>query len=92
MRFSSMEPTLKLSAMGPQKTFSGKLPHHPIVATTVRIHDSDDDESFTDEFTDDLRGSKTGTGTINRFTGEWTVTFTRCAARERENHGQLFAL
>ncbi|MFZ0611809.1 MAG: hypothetical protein WAM73_06195, partial [Desulfobacterales bacterium] len=61
------------------KTFSGTLPlplGHHIVATTVRIHDSDDDESFTDEFTDDLRGSKTGTGTINRFTGEWTVTFT----------------
>ncbi|MFZ0724156.1 MAG: hypothetical protein WAM61_00065 [Desulfobacterales bacterium] len=60
---------------GTTTTFSGTLPHHPIVATTVRIHDSDDDESFTDEFTDDLRGSKTGTGTINRFTGEWTVTF-----------------
>ena len=42
----------------------------------MRIHDSDDDESFTDEFTDDLKGSLTGTGTINRFTGEWTVTFT----------------
>ncbi len=61
---------------GTTKTFSGTFLHQPIVATTVLIHDSDDDESFTDEFTDDLRGSKTGTGTINRFTGEWTVTFT----------------
>jgi type IV pilus assembly protein PilY1 len=61
---------------GVTKTFSGRFPHHPVVATTVRIHDSDDDESFTDQFTDDLKGSKTGKGTINRFTGEWTVTFT----------------
>ena len=61
---------------GNTKTFSGTFPNHPVVATTVRIHDSDDDESFVDEFTDDLRGSKTGTGTINRFTGEWSVTFT----------------
>ena len=61
---------------GVTRTFSGTLPHHPVVATTVRIHDSDNDESFTDEFTDDLKGSLTGTGTINRFTGEWTVTFT----------------
>ena len=61
---------------GVTRTFSGTLPNHPVVATTVRIHDSDNDESFTDEFTDDLKGSLTGTGTINRFTGEWTVTFT----------------
>ena len=61
---------------GTTRTFSGTFPHHPVVATTVRIHDSDNDESFTDEFTDDLKGSLTGTGTINRFTGEWTVTFT----------------
>ena len=61
---------------GVTMTFSGTLPNHPVVATTVRIHDSDNDESFTDEFTDDLKGSLTGTGTINRFTGEWTVTFT----------------
>ncbi len=61
---------------GVTRTFSGTFPHYPVVATTVRIHDSDNDESFTDEFTDDLKGSLTGTGTINRFTGEWTVTFT----------------
>ena len=61
---------------GVTRTFSGTFNHYPVVATTVRIHDSDNDESFTDEFTDDLKGSLTGTGTINRFTGEWTVTFT----------------
>ena len=61
---------------GVTRTFSGTFLHYPVVATTVRIHDSDNDESFTDEFTDDLKGSLTGTGTINRFTGEWTVTFT----------------
>ena len=61
---------------GVTRTFSGTLPNHPVVATTVRIHDSDNDESFTDEYTDDLKGSLTGTGTINRFTGEWTLTFT----------------
>ena len=58
---------------GSIKTFSGTLTYHPVVASTVVI--KDDQETFNDQFTDDLRGNFTGTGKINRFTGEWTVTF-----------------
>ena len=58
---------------GSIKTFSGTLTYHPVVASTVAI--KDDQETFNDQFTDDLRGNFTGTGKINRFTGEWTVTF-----------------
>jgi hypothetical protein len=58
---------------GSIKTFSGTLAYHPVVASTVVI--KDDQETFNDQFTDDLRGNFTGTGKINRFTGEWTVTF-----------------
>ena len=58
---------------GVTTTFSGTLAHHPVAATTVRIYD--DQETFTDRFTDDLQGNFNGSGTIKRFTGEWTVTF-----------------
>ena len=58
---------------GVTTTFSGTLAHHPLVATTVKIFD--DQETFTDQFTDDLQGNFNGSGTIKRFTGEWTVTF-----------------
>ena len=58
---------------GVTTTFSGTLAHYPVAATTVRIYD--DQETFTDRFTDDLQGNFNGSGTIKRFTGEWTVTF-----------------
>ncbi len=58
---------------GATRTFSGTLAYHPVAATTVRIYD--DQETFTDRFTDDLQGNFNGSGTIKRFTGEWTVTF-----------------
>jgi hypothetical protein len=43
------------------------------VATTLRIYDGA--ERFSDTFTDTLNGSRNGTGYIDRFTGQWEVTF-----------------
>jgi hypothetical protein len=59
---------------GVTKTFSGILAYHPVSATTLRIYDTRP-ETFSDEHTDNLEGSLGGSGTINRFTGEWSVTF-----------------
>jgi hypothetical protein len=59
---------------GTTRTFSGTLANHPVSATTLRIFDTRP-ETFSDEHTDDLKGSLGGTGTIRRFTGEWTGTF-----------------
>jgi hypothetical protein len=64
---------------GTTRTFSGTLAHHPISATTLRIFDTRP-ETFSDEHTDDLKGSLGGAGTINRFTGEWSVTFNTAPA------------
>ena len=58
---------------GTKVLFSGTLAHHPISALTVQITDTI--ETFTDEHTDDLSGSLGGVGTINRFTGEYRLTF-----------------
>lgn len=59
---------------GTTKTFSGTLASVPISATTLRI--TDQVETFQDKHTDELEGSLGGNGTINRFTGEFTVNFT----------------
>ena len=56
-----------------QKTFSGTLNNHPVLATSIII--SDQTETFYDKHTNVLEGSLGGTGTINRFTGEFTITF-----------------
>lgn len=56
-----------------QKTFSGTLSNHPLLATTIII--TDQTESFYDKHTDVLEGSLGGTGTINRFTGEFEIAF-----------------
>ena len=61
---------------GITRTFSGTLANHPVSATTLRIFDTRP-ETFSDKHTDDLKGSLGGTGTINRFSGEWSVTFHR---------------
>ncbi len=53
--------------------FSGTLAHHPVSATTLVISDSI--ESFVDKHTDVLEGDFGGTGTINRFTGEFSLDF-----------------
>jgi type IV pilus assembly protein PilY1 len=56
---------------GGTRTFSGTL-SHPVIATTVRI--TDQRETFHDE-RGDLQGDSGGTGTINRFSGVFEVTF-----------------
>jgi len=56
------------------RTFSGRLQYYPVSATTVVIKIGS--EYFTDLHTDQLKGSINGFGTINRFTGQWEVTFT----------------
>lgn len=53
--------------------FSGTLSHHPVSALTLKI--TDQTETFSDEHTDVLTGSMGGTGTINRFTGAYKLTF-----------------
>ena len=58
---------------GTTRSFSGVLEHYPVLVSSLRIHD--DREHFTDRFADTLRGNFNGTGTINRVTGEWAVTF-----------------
>jgi len=58
---------------GSAKTFSGTLSSFPVSATTLRI--TDQSEIFEDKHTDVLEGSLGGSGTINRFTGEFTINF-----------------
>jgi type IV pilus assembly protein PilY1 len=58
---------------GTATTFTGALAHQPVSATTLVITDTR--ESFQDKHTKDLEGSLGGVGTINRSTGEFTVTF-----------------
>ncbi len=58
---------------GTTTTFSGTLSHYPVSATTIIITDTN--EVFTDHHTDELKGSLGGTGTINRFTGAYSITF-----------------
>lgn len=58
---------------GSQVTFTGTLAHYPVSATTLTI--TDQRESFEDKHTDVLEGSLGGTGTINRFTGVYSLTF-----------------
>lgn len=58
---------------GDTRTFSGRLDPSPVTATTLMI--TDGRETFRDKHTDVLLGSLGGSGTINRFTGEFTLTF-----------------
>lgn len=58
---------------GSTATFSGTLSHYPVSATTLSITDTVED--FEDKHTDVLEGDNNGTGTINRFTGAYTITF-----------------
>ena len=58
---------------GTKTEFSGTLLYSPVSALTVNI--SDQTEDFTDKHTAVLSGSLGGSGTINRFTGEVSVTF-----------------
>jgi len=53
--------------------FSGTLAHHPVSGNTVTINGGI--ETFEDQHTNSLVGDKGGTGTINRFTGVFDLTF-----------------
>ena len=59
-------------ADGVAEDFSGTFAHFPVLAESVKIIAGT--ETFTDKHTDVLEGSLGGTGTINRFTGEWEIT------------------
>jgi len=61
------------STDGSRTTFIGTLSDAPLLATSLKI--TDGTETFTDVNVNQLDGSLGGTGTINRFTGEFTVTF-----------------
>ena len=58
---------------GATTTFSGRLAHYPVLATTVVI--SDGYTTFFDRHTDELDAGLSGSGWINRFTGEYRITF-----------------
>ncbi|MBI4666580.1 MAG: DUF4114 domain-containing protein [Nitrospinae bacterium] len=58
---------------GVTTTFSGTLAQKPLVHSTLSITDSI--ETFIDKRTTELEGNLTGTGTINRFTGAYSITF-----------------
>ncbi len=60
------------TADGTMEDFSGTLAHFPVLAESVTITVAT--ETFTDKNTDVLEGNLGGTGTINRFTGEWEIT------------------
>lgn len=53
--------------------FSGTLSLHPVLAETLTITDAH--ESFRDKHTDVLEGNLGGAGTIDRFSGEFTIEF-----------------
>lgn len=61
------------SGSGDTRTFTGRLSRFPLCATTLKI--SDGRETFHDVDNDVLKGSLGGTGSINRFTGQFTLTF-----------------
>ena len=58
---------------GVTRMFSGVLPHHPVLDSSLVIRD--DREDFKERFSGELRGSFKGKGLINRATGEWRVIF-----------------
>lgn len=60
------------TADGAAEDFSGTLAHFPVLAESITI--TVGSETFTDQHTDVLKGNLGGTGSINRFTGEWEIT------------------
>jgi hypothetical protein len=57
---------------GETEKFDGTLAHAPVVGESLTIIAGT--ETFTDQHTDVLVGNLGGSGTINRFTGEWEIT------------------
>ena len=66
----------RLQGDGVRFTFTGFLAHSPVQATTLRIYDGRP-EVFIDSGASILKGSLGGKGFIDRFTGQWEVTFNR---------------
>ncbi|MFP4387752.1 MAG: PilC/PilY family type IV pilus protein [Desulfococcaceae bacterium] len=58
---------------GAATKFSGTLNHTIVQAGSININDGR--ETFDERHTNVLVGNRGGTGTLNRFTGEFTVTF-----------------
>ncbi len=58
---------------GTTAIFAGNLAHAPVSALSISINGGI--ETFTDQHTNVLVGDKGGTGTINRFTGAYNLTF-----------------
>ncbi len=59
---------------GTTTVFAGTLSGHPIVAGSLSITDGNH-ETFTDTGVSTLVGNLGGSGTINRYTGEFSITF-----------------
>jgi len=72
---SLLQVTDEIIATGDGTTFTiaGTLNHHPVAAATLQIEDSR--EKLQDIHVDELKGNLGGSGTINRFTGEFTINF-----------------
>ena len=64
---------------GTTTTFKGKLAHAPVSASTLLIYNAATETAATEKFhdihTEKLVSDDEGVGTINRFTGEFEVTF-----------------
>jgi hypothetical protein len=71
--FTKVTDEVVANGNGSDVAFSGTLENTIIQAGTLKI--SDGREEFTDSHTDKLSGNWGGTGRINRFTGEYTITF-----------------
>lgn len=60
---------------GTTLVFTGTLAHFPIAYGTLEITDTE--ENFRDKRIKTLEGDKSGKGTINRYTGEFTIEFAK---------------
>ncbi|MCK4508548.1 MAG: hypothetical protein KAU27_08410, partial [Desulfuromonadales bacterium] len=71
------DPAGALVGDGVNAHFSGLLPYVPAVSTTIKIsaETSNGTEVFEDQGNDQLLSVQGGAGTINRFTGIFTLTF-----------------
>jgi Tfp pilus tip-associated adhesin PilY1 len=73
MTVTAVANELLATGNGVIKTFTGTLAHHPLVNTSLSVTDTV--ETFTDVHTSTMQGNFTGTGTINRYTGAYSITF-----------------
>lgn len=66
---------------GIRKTFSGHLGNHPLLVNSIVI--TDQRERFYNKHAAVLTGNLGGTGTINRFTGKFELTFSSAPRKNR---------